>query len=116
MRAGRRALAVGGRPGDGLQRAIGRACARAGWDELSLYGLHRRALRESGGQGAVFLVALNGWQVIGVSAGAIALVSRGGAQGLLEWRFGTSTRARVMGSYCRGILLLKLINRAEALP
>jgi hypothetical protein len=56
--------------------------ARAvGWDDLALYSLHPRApYANLAAMGAAFKVALGGWQVIGVGADAIEVVSRTGSR------------------------------------
>jgi hypothetical protein len=64
-----------------FERAWGESARTAGWDELSLYGLHSRAPAANlAAMGAAFLVALSGWQVIAVGPGAIVLVSRTGSR------------------------------------
>jgi hypothetical protein len=64
-----------------FRRQCDRPARAAGWDDLSLYGLHRRApYANVAAMGAAFLAALNSWHVIGVGADAIAIVSPAGSR------------------------------------
>jgi hypothetical protein len=64
-----------------FRRQCDRPARAAGWDDRSLYGLHRHApYANVAAMGAAFLAALNSWHVIGVDVDAIALVSRAGSR------------------------------------